>query len=169
MQVGWYDRKHARTGQAREVRAFLALVRCTSMREDSAESRDRLDQAVELAAGLLKLAALGVDREFGVAALPFSSAWNSRMNSATKSGCIRLCLRASRISPSRTARRMPLRFVHGVRIAISSMPITCGPGLPARASWACMYCWSGVLTVCQSSRKSAATSLIVADRQRWPT
>ena len=32
-----------------------------------------------------------------------------------------------------------------------------------------MYCWSSVLTVCQSSFSSAATSLIVADRQRRPT
>jgi hypothetical protein len=42
------------------------------------------------------------------------------------------------------------------------MPITCGEGVPARLSWASMYCWSSALTVCQSSFNSAATSLIVA-------
>ena len=48
------------------------------------------------------------------------------------------------------------------------MPIALGPGLPARASWACMYCFSNVLTVSQSSFSSSAMSLIVACRQRWP-
>src|ERR1017187_4147241 len=45
-----------------------------------------------------------------------------------------------------------------LRIEISSTPITCGPGVPARLSWACMYCMSSALTVCQSSANSSATS-----------
>ena len=52
---------------------------------------------------------------------------------------------------------------------VAPTPITCGEGVAVRLSWASMYCWSSVLTVCQSSFNSAATSLIVADRQRWPT
>src|SRR5580700_2091782 len=42
------------------------------------------------------------------------------------------------------------------------MPITCGPGVPARLSWASMYCMSSALTLCQSSANSSATSLTVA-------
>ena len=49
------------------------------------------------------------------------------------------------------------------------MPIALGPGVPARASWACMDCFSSVLTVSQSSFNSLAMSLIVASRQRRPT
>src|SRR6266581_4894945 len=41
------------------------------------------------------------------------------------------------------------------------MPIARGPGVPARLSWACMYCFSSVLTVSQSSLSSLATSPLV--------
>jgi hypothetical protein len=54
-------------------------------------------------------------------------------------------------------------------MAISSMPIAFGPGVPARASCARMYCLSSSLTVSQSRRSSLATSLIVETRQRRPT
>jgi hypothetical protein len=49
------------------------------------------------------------------------------------------------------------------------MPITLGPGVPARASCARMYCLSSSLIVSQSRRSSLATSLIVETRQRRPT
>ena len=49
-----------------------------------------------------------------------------------------------------------------MRIEISSMPIALGPGVPALANCARMYCFSNVLIVSQSSRNSSATSLIVA-------
>src|SRR6266700_4125995 len=45
------------------------------------------------------------------------------------------------------------------------MPITVGPGVPALASWARMYCLSSSLTVCQSSFSSFATSRIGELRQ----
>jgi len=40
-------------------------------------------------------------------------------------------------------------------IAISSIPMTRGPGVPARASCAFIYCISSALTVCQSSANSS--------------
>src|ERR1700747_76235 len=49
---------------------------------------------------------------------------------------------------------------------MSSIPMTRGPGVPARASCASMYCISSALTVCQSSANSFATSEIDACRQR---
>ena len=49
------------------------------------------------------------------------------------------------------------------------MPMTLGPGVPARSSWMRMYCLSSSLTVCQSRFNSLATSLTVDCRQRLPT
>ena len=71
---------------------------------------DRLDQAVELgqvssSSRRLKLIVSSASRRCRLI-----SAWNSLMNSATKSGCMRLCLSASRISPSRTFGGCPCGF-----------------------------------------------------------
>ena len=52
-----------------------------------------------------------------------------------------------------------MRYVWPLRMAISSMPITFGAGVPARASCARMYCLSSSLTVCQSRPSSLATFL----------
>src|SRR5664279_1909283 len=46
------------------------------------------------------------------------------------------------------------------------MPIALGPGVPALASCARMYCFSRVLTVSQSRCSSLAKSLIVVDPNR---
>ena len=51
----------------------------------------------------------------------------------------------------------------------SSMPITLGAGVPARASCARMYCLSSSLTLSQSRCSSSATSLMVLLPQRRPT
>src|SRR5262249_51008679 len=56
-----------------------------------------------------------------------------------------------------------------LRTEISSMPITTGEGSPAAASCARMYCFSSVLTVCQSSASSRPMSRTEARRQRAPT
>jgi len=50
-----------------------------------------------------------------------------------------------------------------------TLTITCGPGVPALANCAAMYCFSSALTVSQSRRSSSAISLIVAERHRLPT
>src|SRR3981189_1781537 len=74
----------------------------------------------------------------------------------------------NQIGRPRTRSLTTIREVGAWRIEISSMPMARGEGVPARASWACMYCISSALTVCQSSASSFATSLIVACRQRRP-
>jgi hypothetical protein len=56
-----------------------------------------------------------------------------------------------------------------LRVAISSMPIAVGPGVPARSIWARMYCISSALTVSQVSFSSLPTSRIEACRRRRPT
>ena len=48
------------------------------------------------------------------------------------------------------------------------MPIALGPGVPALASCARMYCISRVLTASQCRFNSSATSLMVLIRQRRP-
>jgi hypothetical protein len=61
--------------------------------------------------------------------------------------------------------RLDLRFA-GARAA---EPRAVGPGVPALASWARMYCLPNSFTVCQSSLSSLAISRIGALRQRRPT
>ena len=101
--------------------------------------------------------------------LPHAERWHflsgSRRRLSRQARCGQDCCQAR---PSHQRPRLR-RAVSSNRLAISSMPITCGEGMPARSSCASIYCWSSALTVCQSSFNSAATSLIVADRQRRPT
>jgi hypothetical protein len=49
------------------------------------------------------------------------------------------------------------------------MPMTFGPGVPARRSCSVMYCFSRALIVFQSKWVSRATSLMVITRHRRPT
>ncbi len=53
--------------------------------------------------------------------------------------------------------------------ASRSIPMICGPGVPARRSCTSRYCFSSALIVFQSRWVSRATSRIVETRHRRPT
>ena len=62
-----------------------------------------------------------------------------------------------------------MRYLCPWAMAISSMPIARGAGLPARWSCSRIYSLSNSLTASQSRCSSSATSLMVVCRQRRPT
>ena len=62
------------------------------------------------------------------------------------------------------------RFLDAIRLRETRYtPIALGPGVPARASCARMYCFLSSLTLSHPRCNSAAISLMVALRQRRPT